>query len=232
MKRLLIAALAGAWAFVTPVIPAHAAVTVGAWEMNEAPGATVLVDSSGNGYNGTIGTGIQLNGSYFNWPFRSPTAPPADKQRLALIPHRDVLNPGTGNYSVWFRYRTTQHFGNIIQKGQGGATGGYFKIENPSGYIECKFRGRKPDGTWAAKVVKSPTVLSDGNWHNILCERTSTSLKLYVDGMLVSSRTGSTGNIVNTRPISIAGKLNCNNLPGGTTCDYFTGSVDYVRITK
>jgi hypothetical protein len=228
MKRALLATLAGISLLATPAI-AQAA-TIGSWEMNESSGATVMVDSSGSGYNGTIGTSITVGGGIYTWPFRSPTAPPADKQRVASIAHRDALNPGTGYYAVEFRYRTTQHFGNIIQKGQGGATGGYFKIENPNGVIECKFRGRKTDGTWASKVAKSPTVLSDGQWHTILCERNSTNLKLYVDGALVVTKNGSSGNIVNTRPISIAGKLNCDNIK--TSCDYFTGSLDWVRIYK
>ena len=41
---------------------------------------------------------------------------------------------------------------------------------------------------------------------------------------------GSTGKISNTRPISIAGKLNCDQVT--TTCDYFTGDIDYVKITN
>jgi hypothetical protein len=34
----------------------------------------------------------------------------------------------------------TKHFGNIVQKGQAGSAGGYFKIENPGGRPNCVFR--------------------------------------------------------------------------------------------
>ena len=62
------------------------------------------------------------------------------------------------------------------------------------------------------------------------CARTSTGLTLQIDGSVVATAKGSTGKISNTRPISIAGKLNCDQVT--TTCDYFTGDIDYVKITN
>ena len=44
----------------------------------------------------------------------------------------------------------------------------------------------------------------------------------------MATANGSTGNITNNRPISIAGKLNCDQVT--TTCDYFTGDIDYITI--
>jgi hypothetical protein len=37
-----------------------------------------------------------------------------------------------------------------------------------------------------------------------------------------------TGSIANTRPITIAGKLSCDQAE--TTCDYFSGGTDYVKV--
>jgi len=73
-------------------------------------------------------------------------------------------------------------------------------------------------------------VLSDGQWHVVRCSRTSTGLTLNVDGKVVATAKGSTGNISNNRPISIAGKLNCDQIH--TTCDYFTGDIDYITISN
>jgi hypothetical protein len=198
------------------------------WRMNERRGATVMRDSSGHRINGSIGSHVVVGGGVYRWPFRSPTDPPAEPERIVRVAHRKVLNPGTGFYAVKFRYKTAQPFGNLIQKGQAGAPGGYFKIENPNGIIQCKFRGRKKNGTWGALVAKSPTALSDGKFHTIRCERRRTSVKMYVDGVLRVTRHGNTGKIVNTRPISIGGKLNCDNVT--KTCDYFTGTLGYVQI--
>jgi len=220
-----LAALAVAVAGATP---ASAATLRADWRMNERSGATVMRDKSGHHIDGSIGSHVVVGGGVYRWRFRSPTQPPADPERIVTVPHRRVLNPGRGFYAVRFRYKTTQPFGNLIQKGQAGAPGGYFKIENPNGIIQCKFRGRKADGTWGALVAKSPTKLSDGTFHTIRCERRRTSVKMYVDGVLRVTRRGNTGTIVNTRPISIGGKLNCDNVT--KTCDYFTGTLDHVRI--
>ena len=51
-----------------PIGPAQAATVVALWNMNEAPGSTVLVDSSANHINGTLGKHITLNGAVHSFP--------------------------------------------------------------------------------------------------------------------------------------------------------------------
>ena len=53
-------------------------------------------------------------------------------------------------------------------------------------------------------------------------------MTLTIDGKVVDTASGSSGNITNNRPISIAGKLNCDQI--NTTCDYFTGDIDYITL--
>ena len=214
--------------------PASGAGTVLAnWQMNEGPGATTMVDSSGH-VNGSIGsavkTGVVFQGATgYQWPFTSPTKPPAQPQRI-IQANSATLNPNSGNYSVTLRYRTTQHFGNIIQKGQAGAKGGYFKIENPNGRLNCVFRGTNSSGAFQRKAVQAPTAQSDGNWHIATCARTGSTLTLTIDGQVVGTANGSSGNINNPNPITIGGKLNCDQVK--TTCDYFTGGIDYITISN
>jgi concanavalin A-like lectin/glucanase superfamily protein len=212
--------------------PASAA-TIVDWEMNEGPGATTMVDSAGH-VNGKIGsavqTGVSVQGATgYRWAFTSPTAPPPKPERL-IQASSSTLNPGSGTYSVTLRYRTTKHFGNIVQKGQAGSTGGYFKLENPGGHLNCVFRGRDSSGALVRKAVESPAVLSDGNWHLAVCTRTSKALTLSIDGNVVGTAKGSTGTISNTRPVTIGGKLNCDQVK--TTCDYYTGDIDYIKISN
>jgi hypothetical protein len=214
--------------------PASGAGTVLAnWQMNERPGATTMVDSSGH-VNGSIGsavkTGVVFQGATgYQWPFTSPTKPPAQPQRI-IQANSSTLNPNSGNYSVTLRYRTTQHFGNIIQKGQAGAKGGYFKIENPNGRLNCVFRGTSSSGSFLRKDVQAPTAQSDGNWHIATCARAGSTLTLTIDGKVVATAKGSSGNINNPNPITIGGKLNCDQVK--TTCDYFTGGIDYITISN
>ena len=211
--------------------PASAA-TLADWEMNEAPGAHTMIDSSGHA-NGVIGsaltTGVNgLGATGYHWAFLSPTAPPANPERLVQV-NSSSLNPNSGNYTVELRYRTTQHFGNIVQKGQAGSSGGYWKIENPNGRINCVFRG-KVNGVLKRKAVESPSVLSDNTWHIATCARTSTKLTLSIDGHVVDTASGKTGSISNSRPLTIGGKLDCNQVT--TTCDYYTGDIDYIKISN
>ena len=225
----LTAAIAVGIAFAAPA----SAATLANWQLNEGSNATVMVDSSGH-VNGTIGSAVQTNFKFdgatgYHWVFTSPTAPPANPERIVQA-NSSTLNPNSGNYTVVLRYRTTKHFGNIVQKGQAGSSGGYFKIENPNGKLTCVFRGTNSSGNFQRKQVVSPGVLSDGQWHVARCARTASALTLTIDGSVVATANGSSGNITNTRPISIAGKLNCDQVK--TTCDYFTGDIDYITISN
>ncbi len=214
--------------------PAKAAtVVVANWQMNESPGASVMTDSSGHGITGIIGSAVQTGATYagatgYRWEFASPSLPPAKPERVIEVPNDARLNPGSDDYSVTIRYRTTKTFGNIAQKGQGGAKGGYWKIENPAGVFTCVFRGVDGTGAFRRKEVNSGTPINDGEWHVASCERIGNQLRLTIDGVVVDTANGTTGNISNNAPLSIAGKLNCDNV--SITCDYFTGDIDYLRI--
>ena len=198
--------------------------------MNEAAGAQTMVDSSGNGINGSIGddvlagTALSGGGTGYRFPFVPPNQPPANPECLAQVPHRAALNPGSGDFAVEFRMRTTNSFGNLIQKGQAGAAGGYFKFQQPNGKISCLFRGSAGSSTASSGSVR----VSDGQWHVVRCERTSSSVTMLVDGVVTGRNRNRTGSIANTRPLTIAGKLNCDQV--NTTCDYFAGDLDYLRI--
>jgi hypothetical protein len=212
--------------------PAHAAINrpVGIWQMNEAAGARTAVDSSGNGLNGVIGTSVQTGvaltggGTGYRFPYIKPNSPPADPQHLVTVPHDNRLNPGTGDFAIEFRMRTTHSFGNVIQKGQAGSKGGYWKFQQPTGKITCLFRGSAGSSTGTSGTVR----VNDGNWHTVRCERTSSMVTMLVDGNVTSRNRNATGTIANTRPMTIAGKGNCDQV--AITCDYFSGDIDYVKI--
>jgi Laminin G domain len=232
MRTRLGSSLTAAFAVVVAFAAPASAATLANWQMNEGKNASVMVDSSGH-VNGTIGSAVVTGYTYsgatgYHWPFTSPTKPPAKPERIVQA-NSSSLNPESGNYTVVMRYRTTKHFGNIVQKGQAGSSGGYFKLENPNGQLTCVFRGRNSSGKFKRKQVVSG-VLSDGKWHVVRCSRTAKALTLTVDGKVVDTAKGSTGNISNNRPVSIGGKLNCDQVR--TTCDYFTGDIDYVKILR
>jgi hypothetical protein len=215
---------------------ATATTTIADWEMNEATGAHVMADSSGNGINGTIGsavhTGFVFNGATgYDWTSTNPNQPPPKPERLVQVPD-SRLNPGSRDYAVTVRFRTTHSYGNMIQKGQSATPGGYFKWEIPNGQLMCLFRSRDASGhLLGEKSVKSPIgkPLNDGAWHTVRCEKTVDRVTMTIDGTTtVQSSHGTIGSIANNVPLTIAGKLNCDQV--SVTCDYFAGDIDYVRI--
>jgi hypothetical protein len=202
-------------------------------ELNEPAGATVAQDDSGFGHAGAIGSHIKMNGSYADWDRHSPTAGifyGADHLLVVDDAPDGSLDPGTGNFSVELRYRSTDKFGNVIQKGQARSVGGQVKFQQPKGVLSCMFRS--PTGVAA---IGSKTPLNDGQWHVVRCDRTPTDVTMYVDGVFRNRIAHATGNIDNTKPWTLGGKLDCDTSDpntGADSCDYFPGDIDYVRITK
>lgn len=198
-------------------------------ELNEPFGAATAVDTSGMKHNGAIGSHVVMNGSFADFDRHTPDTPPAyGREHLIVI--NDAadasLDPGTGNFSVEFRFRTKDKFGNILQKGQSHTVGGQVKFQIPGGKLSCMFR--TPQGI--ATATSGTRLYNDNVWHTARCDRTSTSVTLYVDGVRVGRKNGFTGNLNNTKPWTIGGKLECDQIE--VTCDYFPGEIDYVRMTK
>jgi hypothetical protein len=208
-----------------------APVTQVLYEMNEPAGATTMVDSSGNGVNAPINqagldTGVVYNGStgYF-WPRKGPNSLPVAPERVIQVADNPLLDPMGDTFTVEIRYRTKENFGNIIQKGQSATPGGQWKIQNPMGLPSCLFKS--PTGQAG---VRSTINLSDNEWHTLTCVRTPTRVTMYIDGVYHKRRIANTGTINNTIPMTIGGKINCNQTT--ITCDYFSGMIDYVKLTR
>ncbi|MGH9246806.1 MAG: LamG domain-containing protein [Acidimicrobiales bacterium] len=226
-------ALAAALLVLTGAQPAGATVTqsLAVWEMNEDAGATIMHDSSGNGFDGAIGDEVILGATFdgavgYRFPWLKPNTPPAHPEHIVRVPHDEDLNPAADDYTIELRLRTTNKFGNVIQKGQAAAPGGFFKIQLPMGEPSCVFRG--PDGVTNAVRARGQPI-RDGQWHVIRCERTTNAVELYIDGVFIGRNTGLTGPIGNDKPIYIGGKGVCDQIR--ITCDYFGGDIDWVRLS-
>lgn len=200
------------------------------YQMDESPGATTMLDTGTTPVNGTIGseviTGVVYDGAVgYRFPRLVPNQPPAHPEHLVRIPDDPSLDPGSGDFTVEVRYRTTNKFGNLIQKGQSATKGGQVKIQLPMGRPSCYYKGS------AGRVgTGSPTPINDGQWHVLRCTRTSSAVELYVDGVRVGRNVGNPGVIDNTIPWTIGGKDYCDQIT--ISCDYFGGDVDYVRLTQ
>lgn len=233
MRRTLTAAgtALGLTLFWLPSAQAADQTTVGLWNFDEPYGTSVARDDSGNGLDGTVGTevetGVVFDGATaYRFAYLQPNTPPAHPEHIVTIPDAPQLDPGTSDYAVTVRFRTTRKFGNILQKGQSGAIGGMWKFQAPKGIVHCLFRGSNDERATAGSGV----ALNDGQWHTVRCDRTATRVTMTVDGVVTGIKNGSTGNISNSKPLTIAGKPNCDQIT--ISCDYFVGDIDYVRIEK
>jgi hypothetical protein len=200
------------------------------YEMNEAVGATAMHDDGAPTLDGVIGSEVQVGVVFagatgYRFPRLAPNTPPAHPAHLVSIPDDPTLDPGEGTYSIQIRYRTTNKFGNLIQKGQSATKGGQIKIQLPKGRPSCYYKG-----SLGRVGAGAPAPLSDGAWHTLRCTRTPSAVDFYVDGVRVGHKNGASGLIDNALPMTIGGKPNCDQIT--VTCDYFGGDVDYVHITK
>lgn len=204
-----------------------------ALELDEPAGATVAADSSGLGHDAAIGSHVRMRGGYATIDRHPPDEGiyyGAD--HLIMVPDASdaSLDPGAGNFTVEIRYRSTAKFGNVIQKGQATTVGGQVKFQQPKGVMNCMFKS--PSGRAS---IWSKTPLNDGQWHVVRCERTSTQVTMYVDGVFRNRIRKNTGPIDNNKPWTIGGKFDCdtsNPNTGADSCDYFAGDVDYVHLIK
>ena len=217
--------------FALPATGAQAGspVTVLDLRLNEKAGASTAFDSSGKGRHGAIGSHVAMNGSYAVFDYHSPSAGVSyGSEHLIKVPDAadGSLDPGAGNFSVELRYRTKHSFGNVLQKGQATTYGGQVKFQQPRGKMSCMFK--TPQGT--ATAGSGTTPLNDGNWHTVRCDRTPTSVTMYVDGVKTGRSSKPTGTLNNNKPWVLGGKDSCNGTT--VTCDYFAGDIDYVKLTK
>ncbi len=229
-RRSWLGLLVGATLLAVTMGPAVGATSATAvYEMNESPGTTVMLDTSGNGLNGMVNpAGVTSNGTNYHWQQRCPACLPVDTTRVVQVPddpRLEVPDPSV-KYTLEFRYRTNSSVGNIMQKGQSGTVGGQIKVQLPNGTPQCLFKGANGVRVGTGARVN----LSDGTWHTVRCEHTATRVTEFVDGVQVSFKNGSTGPINNSKPFVVGGKLSCDQM--ATTCDYYSGDIDWIRISQ
>jgi hypothetical protein len=202
---------------------------VASFGLNETSGASTFSDSVG-GLVGRVGADVTTKNGTHTFATHLPRDG-AFPGHTNVVPAswklHQLTNPGSGKFSFTIRYNTSYSFGNILQKGQSTASGGYWKFENPNRSPNCLFRGG--NGQTRTAYVKKKAVLSKG-WHTITCVRTPTYVQMWVDGVAQAKVYGSTGTISNTAPLAIGGKTKCDGTK--VTCDYFIGQIDFIEFRK
>ena len=189
------AALACSAAWLVGAAPASAATgPVALWHMDETSG-TVMRDSVGS-HSGSLHS-VQLGLAGYLGKAYGFTG-----SSYVSVPSASDLNPGKADWD-------------LIRKGKADTSGGEWKVEyQPSGQASCGFKG-----TTSSSLTRGPA-LNDGKWHTVQCVKTSSTIKLIVDGQTYS-KTVSVGAISNTAPVVIGAH------PGS---EFFKGALDEASI--
>jgi Concanavalin A-like lectin/glucanases superfamily len=195
-----------------------AATTVGHWTFDETSGDTV-VDSSGFGNNGTA-TNVTFNLDGFTAdvdPLDRAYGFDGSTSRIT-VPSSTSLVPGTRDITLSLYFKSSFHAGNgdfdwdMVKKG------GY-KIEvylqKKKEQARCAFTGSKTK----ISFQDGPTV-TDGQWHHIVCKKTSAGVTLTVDGITYPMRPGDVGTVKPGNVLTI----------GWDQTDFFHGTMDDVQI--
>jgi len=146
-------------------------------------------------------------GRYIAFPDLCPAAATCPRALLEAADDAD-LNPGTRlfHWSARVRVLKTQVKGsaNIMQKGVA-TTGSQWKMQigATQGRAQCVVVGV---GSAKAYLARSAATVADGLWHKIFCERSGSTLSVYVDGVVKGTTAiPATLSISNTRPMRIGG---------------------------
>lgn len=217
-------------AVVLAALPLPAAArTVADWQMNEARGAQIMRDRAGD-HDGLIGERVAAGGGVYRFPGSSRDV--YDPRRILVVPESNELDPQRARFQVEIRFRTRHVLEpNLVQKGQHGQAGGYFKV--------ALFNGRHPrcgfhDGHGRVRATgRRDLDVTDGRWWTLRCTATGTATTLVVlhrGRRYVSVERGRLGRVDNDKPLVIGGKLDC--AAADVDCDYFRGQIDHVTVRK
>jgi hypothetical protein len=212
--RLLAAVMVASAFLVATAAPASAA-TVALWHMDESSGQ--MIDSSGSGNHGTLQNVTRVspgfNGSGRAYSFNGTSS-------RVVVPNTSSLNPGSQNLTITAHVNFTvvppASVGDYDLVRKQKVTGIYKMEILGTGQAFCKFKG-----TAGSVAVKAGPNLADGQWHTIVCRKTSSGATLTVDGASFS-KSGSVGSISSTVALVLGGKP--------TSGDWYKGVMDEVSI--
>ncbi|MDQ3660566.1 MAG: hypothetical protein M3454_05810 [Actinomycetota bacterium] len=198
---------------------------VAQYHMDEPPGSSTMVDSSGNGNDGNI-SNVTLG-----VPGHSGTAYEFnDVSSQVVVPSSGSLNPGNDDLtlSAWVKPTALppSDSDDLLRKGTAGTVGGEYKMEILStGKLNCVMQGVTASGakaTVTARGASGQPSLVNGSWHRVQCVKTSTSITALVDSY------SKTTNFSNNISISNGKALHVGHKALGA--DVYNGVMDEVSI--
>jgi concanavalin A-like lectin/glucanase superfamily protein len=198
-----------------------------------ATAAGRVAENSGRGLPLTVRTADRgairflagRTGRYVAFPGRCASGATSCPRALLEAANDADLNPGTRPFrwgaSVFVTPARLAGSSNVLQKGVS-TTDSQWKLQIGAnhGRAQCVVVGR---GSTKAYIARSSVTVADGAWHKVLCQRSGTTLAVYIDGVNRGRATLPAAlSIANTLPLRIGGP-NFN-----TSSDMYHGYLDDV----
>jgi hypothetical protein len=184
----------------------------GYWRFDEGSGTTAA-DASGNGNTGTFqggvtwitdgrfGSAVRINGT----------------DGVVVVPNAPGLNPTTAiSITAWINAESWDG-GNrrILEKGD---NDNQYRFTEENGVLKFQLVGLSND-------TLTTDLPSTGVWHHLAGTYDGTTMKIYVDGVVVAQQAASGTIATTTNNLNIGSKT-----PGGTLGNHFLGALDDVRV--
>ncbi len=226
MRTLIVSALAVVAVGAAPI--AAEADVVARWQMDEAAGASTMVDSApaGGENDGTI-TAVETGDSGLvsgrAYTFNGMSS-------MVRVPDSLAFDPGSKAMTITATVRASSEpmaddSYDLVRKGVTTTRGGDWKMEikrNPTnasvGRLHCSFKGVMADGRTIAVSKLAQVDITDGRVHTVKCVRTATAVHAVVDGRVFTQAKVS-GSISNDQPVIIGAKTAGDDVLLGTLDD-------------
>jgi hypothetical protein len=180
------------------------------WKLDETSG-TVVADSSGNGLNGTLGSGLRA--SVFSGPVDNCLTGLQASNQIVTVPTNALLNlPADFTLAGW-----VLPSGDPLSAQSGfsrnpgtNIDGNYNFQVRATIYNGLYFRGSQGARADVTPAVNQIPILYDGRWHHICATRLGSTVGLFLDGvrLRVLNGTGIVSSNTNSNPMQLRG-------PGG-----------------
>ena len=192
---------------------------------------TKILDSSGNGNNGTVvGAVVNINGKYDGaFDFDGTN----DYINTTKLPGLDL---NESSYSIWLKWTHTDAWEAVLSSVDASDTSIELQVNrrgdslaNSAGDLVFLVQD-EDDNKWLGGTVGES--FNDGEWHQIVwnvVSGTANDIDLYVDGVSVSTSTNEATNPDNFVPLLENVLLGARNLDGSVS-RYFNGTIDEVKV--
>lgn len=206
--------------------------TIGLWHMNEGTantcsgGVNDICDASGNANHGAFNNHTAFSTTNILGGYSTTYDGIDDYTSWAT----GFGSPNTMTIEFWFKTTTTSLsalFGQMSGLPTG-APASYVPtiLINTTGTIRAEY------WTGATAAITSSGAYNDGNWHHLGFTTNGSSQDLYLDGVYIGSRLGTTNNSWWTNTTLGAGYIDTGRGAASNAWKYFNGYIDEFKITN